>query len=431
MASSMMMWKWTGSVSCIFLCLVSWVHALEGIYDVTEFGAKGDGRSDNTAAFQECMNKAAEEGGGVVLVPRGRFLMRGNLNVPKNVTLEGIWRAPQRGDPVNAGSVLMPVAGKGDEEGTPFLSLNTQSTLKGLTIYYPEQVRKNPPHPYPWTVQGEGDNCTILHVTMINPYQAVDFGSKFCGRHYVNGLYAQALFKGIYINQCYDVGRIENVHFWPFWDTDPSSPTWEFTRTQGTAFLFGKVDGEMALNCFSIFYNTGMHFFRGSVDGGEKTSPGCGVFTNCYMDITPCAVRVDDVGASSGISFVNGMFMSGVQVAPSNKGQVKFVGCGFWANREQTYHACLEGKGTVFFNGCHFSNWDRQEKGVACIQANCEGLIVLGCEFETNREDHWKISLGSQVKSAIISSNRMAKGVLVEDRTSEEADVQIGLNTGL
>jgi len=405
--------------------------ALEGVYNVMDFGAEGDGQTDDTASFQRCLDKASEEGGGLVQAPRGQFLMKGSLSIPENVTLEGIWRSPQRGMPAEAGSVLMPVGGKGKEEGNPFLSLHTQSTLSGLTIYYPEQIKENPPHAYPWTVRGEGDNCSILNVTMINPYQAVDFGSKFCGRHYVNGLYAQALYKGIYINQCYDVGRIENVHFWPFWDVDPNSPTWVFTRQHGTAFLFGKVDGEMALNCFSIFYATGMRFFRGSVDQGKKTAPGCGVFTNCYMDVTPRAVKVEDVGANSGISFVNGMFMSGVDVSPSNKGQVKFMGCGFWANKEQSYHAQLAGRGTVFFEGCHFSNWDKQNRGIACIEANCEGLLVTGCEFQTDREDHWKIYLGGNVKSAVISSNRMAAGVLVKNETSEKADVQIGLNTGL
>ena len=39
--------------------------------------------------------------------------------------------------------------------GTPFINLTHNSTLKGITIYYPEQVPQDI-HPYPWTIQGRG-----------------------------------------------------------------------------------------------------------------------------------------------------------------------------------------------------------------------------------------------------------------------------------
>ncbi len=407
-----------------------------GIFNVADFGAAGDGETDDTGAFQMALDAAAEAGGGLVQAPTGRFLIKTHLDIPDNVTLEGVWRSPQRGEPVDAGTVLLAVEGKGHPEGPSFIGMNTQSTLRGITIYYPEQIKANPPHAYPWTVASRKfcDNAAIINVTIINPYQAVDFGTLPAGRHFIDGLYAHALHKGLYIDQCYDVGRIQNVHFWPFWDVDPNSPLWEFTRTQGTAFIIGRTDGQMGSNLFSIFYKTGMHFIRGNIRNGEgkieRTSPGSGVYTNCYMDITPCAVRVDDVMANAGVSFVNGMFMSTVVVGPQNKGQVKFTGCGFWAVKGLDSHAKLEGRGTVFFESCHFSNWDQSKAGVACIDANSRNVIVTGCEFSTERHDHVKVRLGPNVQSAVISSNIMDGGVQIENNAPESADVQIGLNAG-
>ena len=90
---------------------------------------------------------------------------------------------------------------------------------------------------------------------MVSSFQAVDFGTFVCGRHYVDGLYAHALKMGIFVDQCYDVGRLNNIHFWPFYDLDPKSPLWEYTRTHGTSFKFGRTDGELVSNCFSIFYH--------------------------------------------------------------------------------------------------------------------------------------------------------------------------------
>jgi len=192
--------------------------AQRGRRDVTDFGAKGDGKTDDTDAFQSALDAVASDGGGLVTVPGGKFLIKSHLIIPDNVTLEGVWRSPQRGIPFTAGTTLLAVEGQGDPEGPPFITLNTQSTLSGVTIFYPEQIRANPPHAYPWTVATRKfcDNATIINVTMINPYQAVDFGTYPTGRHYINGLYAYPLYKGLYINQCYDVGRIENIHFWPF-----------------------------------------------------------------------------------------------------------------------------------------------------------------------------------------------------------------------
>jgi hypothetical protein len=423
--------------------------ARRGIYNVADYGAmQGDGKADATQAFQAALDAASTEvGGGLVQVPAGQFLIASHLNVPDNVTLEGIWRSPQRGDPVTAGTVLLAVEGAGDPDGAPFIVLNTQSTLTGITIFYPEQVKANPPHPYPWTVATRKfcDNPTIINVTMINPYQAVDFGSYPTGRHFINGLYAYPLYKGLYINQCYDVGRIENIHFWPFWDLDPNSPLWEFTRTKGTAFIIGKTDGEMASNCFSIFYNVGMHFIRGPIAEAAscrpaadyddnrreaKSAPGSGVYTNCYMDVTPCAIKVDEVASDAGVSFVNGMFMSTVEVGANNKGQVKFTACGFWANRGLDSHAKVEGRGTVLFESCHFSNWDQAGAGAPCIDANSRQVLVNGCEFSSDRKNHVKVRLGPLVQAGIVTSNIMGGGVAVDNQAPPEAAIEIAHNAG-
>src|SRR5512136_187247 len=63
------------------------------IYSVTDFGAKGDGKTDDTAAFQKALDSAGQEGGGVVYAPRGNYFFAGHLNVPNAVTLKGVWES--------------------------------------------------------------------------------------------------------------------------------------------------------------------------------------------------------------------------------------------------------------------------------------------------------------------------------------------------
>ena len=73
----------------------------------------GDGKKDSTEAFTAAMKAAAEARNGAVFVPRGRYLVKGNLAVPEGVMLEGVFRAPSARRQ-NSGSVLLAVAGAGE-----------------------------------------------------------------------------------------------------------------------------------------------------------------------------------------------------------------------------------------------------------------------------------------------------------------------------
>jgi len=118
--------------------------------NVHDFGAAGDGKQDDTSAFEAALKAAAQAGGNVVRVPRGNYLIQGTLDVPENVVLEGYFRAPTARTQTR-GSTLLAVAGAGNGEGQPFITLHQNSMLSGLTIFYPEQKQTNPPVPYPWT----------------------------------------------------------------------------------------------------------------------------------------------------------------------------------------------------------------------------------------------------------------------------------------
>jgi hypothetical protein len=408
-----------------------------GVYSVMDYGAIGDGVSDDTEAFQSALDIASQNGGGVVMVPAATFNLLGALDIPDNVTLEGLWRAPQRGViPDKGGTVLLAHIGQGDIDGTPFITLNENSVLKGVTIFYPEQIRANPPIPWSWCVRGGGgDNVTILDVTMINPYQAVDLGTKTSGRHYINNLHAYPLYKGLYINQCYDVGRIENIHFWPFWDIDPASPLWVFTKENATSFIIGKTDGEMAMNLFSIFYKVGMHFIDGPIyeaDGSIKThAAGSGMYTNCYIDVTPCAILVDSAMPHAGVSFVNGSIMSKVVVGPANQGPVKFSASGFWGVNGLTSQAELKGRGPIIFEGCHFNGWDKVKVDAPCILADNQSLLVNACHFNQERPGHRVIELNRGVRSAVITSNLFPGGELITNNAAANAHIVIANNAVL
>jgi polygalacturonase len=57
------------------------------VFDVTQFGAVGDGQTDCRAAFARAVHAANAAGGGRVLVPAGRWRMDGPIHLKSNVEL--------------------------------------------------------------------------------------------------------------------------------------------------------------------------------------------------------------------------------------------------------------------------------------------------------------------------------------------------------
>lgn len=386
--------------------------------DVRESGAKADGVTDATEFFQQAMDKVAQAGGGIVNVPTGIYLIAGHLSIPANVTLQGEWTAPPRlyahpGPDITQrlkGSVLLAVEGAGDPDGTPFITLNNNSTLKGIIVHYPRQKNENPPVPYPWTIaSGGADNCSILDVLLVNPYQAVDFGSKVAGRHYIRNLYGQPLLTGLFVDQCYDVGRVENVHFWPFW---VEGPAWEFSREKGTAFIFGRTDWQYVTGAFCIGYHTGFRFAK--FDSG----PGNVLMTHSGSDVGPIAMHVEDSQHHAGISISNSQMYGAIVVEPTNTGPVRFTGCGLFGATEAVRGvaiADLAGHGAVSFTNCHFIVIDPNNTGDPLVRSGGYYLNITACDFMTT--GRVQLELLESQKHAIIGNNLFRGRMAVENRS--------------
>lgn len=63
--------------------------AVKRVFDVRDFGANGDGRSNSTRAIAKAMAAADEAGGGTVYFPRGRYFMSEPLVIPANIVIKG------------------------------------------------------------------------------------------------------------------------------------------------------------------------------------------------------------------------------------------------------------------------------------------------------------------------------------------------------
>src|SRR2546428_667268 len=81
------------SLAVLAISAVASVQVKPDVFNVRNSGAVGDGKTDDTAAFQKALDVAGQAGGGTVHAPRGSYLFAGHLNVPAGVTLEGVWNS--------------------------------------------------------------------------------------------------------------------------------------------------------------------------------------------------------------------------------------------------------------------------------------------------------------------------------------------------
>lgn len=374
---------------------------------------------DCAPAIQRAMDDCRAAGGGVVELASGRFAVRGPLEVPDGVTLRGQWPGPHYSS-LNLGTVIDVYWGSGQEDGLPQFMLGESTTLQGLTVFYPEQ-RVEDIQPYPWTVQGAGTHLNVIDCTFSNPYRAIDFGSHHHEMHYVRNVYGCPLNIGVSVDQCTDIGRVENVHFNPnAWTRcgEPNAPTGEGTgmlmaylQENLVAFEIGRSDWEMMVNTFSYGAKVGYRFYdsprgiRGATNGD---------FLGIAADWAVTAVLVEQT-QPAGLLITNGQFVGSpnsqavLDIAEGHSGVVQLTNCAFWGPHRRVVRN--SGPGQVSLNQCNMVQWDIPGEGVPAVEFTAGVLSMQSCVF---RQEGTHIALGEHCVAATVMGCQSPTPLVVE-----------------
>ena len=398
-------------------------------WNVTTAGALADGRMDCTAAFQKALDDAGRAGGGMVEVPAGRYRIAGNLRVPAHVTLQGVFRSapnPSRLGSTNmTGTVLLAYAGRGATNGPAFIRLAGHNAgVAGVIVEYPEWKRSDvPPVPYPPCVASEDtENVAVQDCCFLNAYEAIKLVRA--ARHLVRNVTGYPSWRGLFVDECYDIGRVENVHFWPFGlDYQPDDPYCKWINTQGVAFEFARTDWHYVANTFCFGYGIGYRF------SASKQGSANGNFVGLGADSCERAVVVEQA-QPAGLLISNGEFVGRwgstnavcLEIAPKAEGKVSLVNCAFWGPIDRcVWMRSPVGQFTA--SACNFVQWDNRGAGSAAIQVDAGRALVQGCTFA---QDGVAVAVASDVISAILTGNQAAGGFRVENDAGNRA--QIALN---
>ncbi|MGI6401338.1 MAG: glycosyl hydrolase family 28-related protein [Thermoguttaceae bacterium] len=358
-----------------------------------DFGVVADDESvDNTAALNRALEAAGQAGGAVVELPSGRFRFDGTLTLPAGVTLQGTYRVPPsvvNKDEKPTGTTLLTYANRGNPEGEPFINLKgSNSAVSGLVITYPEWKPSDvPPVPYPPCIASrETCNVVVENCCLLNPYEGINF--VLAHRHLVRNVTGYPIWRGLFVDECYDIGHIENIHFWPFGVTyKADDPFCEWINVNGTAFEFARTDWHYVSNTFCFGYGRG-YYFSDHGHGGTN-----GNFLGIGADSCRRAVLVEQ-SQKQGLLITNGEFVGRwtsedsvcLETGDENDGAVMLTNCSFWG----PIKTCVESRcrtGRLTLNACEFVDWDvaqstRTRESAPAIAILAGRATIQGCSFE-------------------------------------------------
>jgi hypothetical protein len=383
-------------------------------------GARADGVTDDTAAIQQSLDEAGKRGGRVQLPP-GRYLVKGSLRIPPGATLQGVMESPVWSEPLK-GSVILATGGRDREEGPSLFEMGHSSAVRGLTVWYPQQQVTHIV-PYSWTFHLQGHDNTVENVTLINSYNGIRIGPEGNVRHRIRSVYGCVLRRGILVDSCSDIGRIENVQFHCHWWSAAEvggdwKPVHEFMWRNCEAFIFGRTDWEYVNNTFVFPVNIGYRFIQ------TKAGAANGQFSGIGADEANVCVQVDAI-QPMGLLISNGQFvcMHGetrvpIVVEKSCQGSVRLVNCSFWGPNRQC--VVSHSKSFVSLSDCYLSTTFgvKNEARRPLVEADGGKLQVRGCSFAT---DEPSVALRKGLQHAIITENNGVRGAQILNEIGDQA----------
>jgi hypothetical protein len=271
------------------------VHDQRSVH-VRDFGAVGNGTTNDAPAIQAAINSLKGAGGGVVQFgPKTYRLASGIVIDGVAVRLEG------------AGFAEGPSPGDGtwlsvDQTGfTPITFSGVYargSVMRDIAVVQTQNTNFTAgwtPVNYDWffriqDCQGgvDFDNIFLCAVTR-------GFYCYNSGRTDFRRIRGQVFSSGIEVDAALDVPRISNLHFWPFWSADPN--VMNYQQTQGDALVFKRADGPFIDQAFALGYRS---LFRFSQSASGWTTKF--YINSAYADFCKYGVLIDSYGVDGMIA---------------------------------------------------------------------------------------------------------------------------------
>ncbi len=350
------------------------------IANVVQYGAKGDGVTDDSEAFRSAILAAQNQGGGTVFVPEGAYYVPQTLALPNNVLLRGEFDTPETSG-YGGGTTLLTDYGVTGIYSGAFLSLSSSAGVRNIAVYYLNQSFESPLDLAPCIGLGSAANMvvagtTVENVLLYNASYPLYYGGCSNAGHEFNNIWATPLKIGLLTDNNGDVTNFVNMYMDAQYYADcgftgaPQSDTDReklATALRGAvAYIFERHDTPYANSLYAYGIGTGL-IVRESSNPNRTTWENSGGFDGgCQLynfEFTGChtGIRIEKVLVS--VSFMLGKIgltdaadATGVQITGDFNRQASFDSILFEGKPANVVdNACTDGN--IQFSNCSFADW--------------------------------------------------------------------------
>jgi hypothetical protein len=270
------------------------VDHLGEVLNAKDFGAVGDGATDDTAELQAAID-AAVVAQVPLYIPPGRYLISSALNIRRGCRIFGSYVEPQQAmftvpvtPPTGAGTWIT-LDGSHlvsvfyiNPTGTPSNANQAMGVeISHIGVYHTQPAPAGgwAPYNYPPAIDIPAGSDVHLHdICLLNPTVGIRAAGQSAGRLRIERIIGQPLTQGIELDNQTDTVTIRDVHFWVHWSLDANVLAW--TKANCTALLLGRVDNPVFDNFFTIWNWVGCEI-TATANGGVSLAR----FSKCDWDL--------------------------------------------------------------------------------------------------------------------------------------------------
>lgn len=262
---------------------------------VRDFGATGNGLTDDGPAIQAAIDSLKISGGGILQFGARTYRIASPITV-NDVTVmlqgSGFTESPSEAN----GTWL-----KIDQTGfTPFTfsgNMARGSIVRDIAIrqYHsvPSATWAPTDYDYVFRVQDCMGAVDFENILLVAVNRGIWCDNS--GRMSIKRLRGQVYTRGVEVDRCYDICRLEHVHFWTFHTNDQNVLAWQ--QNNQDALVFRKVDGVFLDNIFVLGARSALRF---SASSAGVTTKFYG--SNIYSDFARYGIWIDGNGAEGRIA---------------------------------------------------------------------------------------------------------------------------------
>ena len=373
-----------------------------------QFGAVGDGVTDDTTALQGAIN-AGIAGQIPIYIPAGRYLISAALVINRGCHIFGAFVEPEitmfSGTPNQGGNGTWLVL-----DGTHLVSAffinpvgtpSASNQALGVEIDHIAIIHNQPvpgggwtPRLYPPAIDiPAGSDVNIHDVFLMNPTVAIRAAGQSAGRLTIERVSGQPLTQGIVFDNQTDTVVVRDIHFWTYWSLD--SNVLAYQKANGVGMQLGRIDNPVIDNFFCLWYWVGTQISRTA--NGDATAVR---FTNCDWDLCGNPFVINDATGGHTV-YMSGCLLGGPGDTTSTSGltitgggggsQVYLSTCTFTGFGNHCVSVESGASNHVRLAACQLFQWDIRNVGGYCLQSSHTNTIradAATLTFSLNSNTH-------------------------------------------